>query len=102
MTWQCLKVELIKLIFDVKTSVKINLNFKIIKPSRYFIENVQGNVKTTIHKNCLKIKISNYVRLVKSIPNYKTFIYKFKISILTLISFIKEVYFIKLTNKNYH
>ena len=66
------------------------------------IENMQGNGKTTIHKNCLKIKISNYVRLVKSIPNYKTFIYKFKISILTLISFIKEVYFIKLTNKNYH
>ena len=38
MTCQYLKVESIKLVFDIETSVEINVKFNIIKPLHYFNE----------------------------------------------------------------
>lgn len=39
-----MKVASTKLLVDVKTSLKLNVNFKIRKPQHYFIEIMQCNV----------------------------------------------------------
>ena len=56
-TWQCLKEASTKPLVDVKTTIKINLKFKIIKPHHYFILIVQGKIWVT-HK--LVVFINNH------------------------------------------